>query len=345
MAAWIFSCCDNITNILLQHCVSSQDLLYCIFSYYSKFVKGKMFPLRITRCSLLTNRHNLSAVPTRNSVWETYRHGPGKKYDPPDVSWSKVLRTAFTKQGLLMVTNEMKKMAKEMFEIPMMKVVKPMIVDYHEHFDTDESFKRWRVTCDSAYGDGYSTAKFERSKGGHALFTGVLDNRVPKDGLTMQAGFAGLAGPRQYKYLHVQKFYNWSEYTHLKLRFRADGRTYHVSISVAQNNDDMCWFDTYLYPLYTHGGPYWQEVSIPFIDFIHSNKGFAQDVQTGLQASIVNFVSIIICDKINGPFQIEIDYIGLYQDKSARNYREIPSPYEQYATPQLKLQPKQYSSR
>lgn len=45
------------------------------------------------------------------------------------------------------------------------------------------------------------------------------------------------------------------------VRFRGDGRPYHLVIKPLMNID-VLWNDQYHYPLFTRGGPYWQEVFV-----------------------------------------------------------------------------------
>ena len=59
----------------------------------------------------------------------------------------------------------------------------------------------------------------------------------------------------------------------------SDARTYSVNIHNKQFWD-LTWMDLWQYPLYTRGGPYWQEYVIPYSKFILSSKGCIQDKQS-----------------------------------------------------------------
>ena len=62
--------------------------------------------------------------------------------------------------------------------------------------------------------------------------------------------------------------YDWSHYNTLMLRLRGDGRPYMVVLQMDREYDLM-WFDQYHYPLWTRGGPYWQETFVScFLVFV-----------------------------------------------------------------------------
>ena len=42
---------------------------------------------------------------------------------------------------------------------------------------------------------------------------------------------------------------------------------------------DIWWHDLWTFPLYTRGGPYWQEYRVPFSKFYFAHKGKIQDDQ------------------------------------------------------------------
>ena len=42
---------------------------------------------------------------------------------------------------------------------------------------------------------------------------------------------------------------------------------------------DIFWHDMWVFPLYTRGGPYWQEYRVPFSKFYFSHRGKIQDDQ------------------------------------------------------------------
>ena len=72
-------------------------------------------------------------------------------------------------------------------------------------------------------------------------------------------------------------------------------------------------------------------LQIPFSKFFYSSKGRIQDRQQAIQLNrITNFgFSVAAKNGMDGPFQLEIDYVGLEYDP---NHRE-EFAYEMYQTP------------
>ncbi|ETN69156.1 hypothetical protein NECAME_05373 [Necator americanus] len=92
---------------------------------------------------------------------------------------------------------------------------------------------------------------------------------------------------------------------------------------------DMTWGDSFSYPLHTHGGPYWQYEKIPFSRFFHTVAGRIQDKQYRVHLDDVSSLGIVLMDRIDGDFQLELDYIGVYNDRS--HLEEFA--YETYTLP------------
>ncbi|XP_045581044.1 complex I intermediate-associated protein 30, mitochondrial [Procambarus clarkii] len=192
-------------------------------------------------------------------------------------------------------------------------IVRPGDMDKILVLDSEESLNHWIVTCDSDHCEGYSSASLSVSPTGHGLFSGHISTQVPKDGKTKRAGYCNMRTIRPRKSFRREMYLDWSCYNHLELRVRGDGRSYLVNISTA-GYYDITWNDMFSYVLYTRGGPHWQITRIPFSKFFFNSKGRAQDKQVPIVLHRVVSLGISAGDRVNAPFRLEIDYIGLYND-------------------------------
>ncbi|XP_046435314.1 complex I intermediate-associated protein 30, mitochondrial isoform X2 [Neodiprion virginianus] len=172
-----------------------------------------------------------------------------------------------------------------------------------------------------------SNVSLQLTKSGRGLFSGYLDKRVPKTGNIKKAGYCNINTLRARKSFKREGYYDWHPYNHLVMRVRGDGRSYMLNISTA-GYFDITWNDVYHYALYTRGGPYWQYVKIPFSKFFMASKGRIQDHQEPLPLHNVVSFGITAADKVTGPFNLEIDYIGLLFDPSHKE----ECAYEMYKT-------------
>lgn len=182
-------------------------------------------------------------------------------------------------------------------------------------FNGEESLKDWVLTTDHDNLEGRSKAFFTVSQTNRALFHGHLCTEIPKDGLLTRAGYCNIRSPYNVASFEELLPYDWSSFTHLVLRFRGDGRSYMLVVHYFADYD-ILWNIQHNFPLYTRGGPYWQTAKIPLSKFYSSYKGRIQDKQNEMDTSKVKSFAITIADNIDGPFKLEIDYIGLYYDKN-----------------------------
>ncbi|CAG7730372.1 unnamed protein product [Allacma fusca] len=195
------------------------------------------------------------------------------------------------------------------------------------NFKNKESLEQWTTLADSDHEQGFSKCQLTTSPAGKALFQGFISTTVPKDGRVKKAGYANMKCDRKMKSFYRESYYDWSAYTHLVMRVRGDGRSYILNLSVA-GYFDITWNDIYHYVLFTRGGPYWQFVKIPFSKFVFASKGRVQDIQEEVPLHEIASVGISV-GNIEGPFCLEIDYIGLEVD--AMHTEE--HAYEQYEMP------------
>uniref|UniRef100_F7FW63 Complex I intermediate-associated protein 30, mitochondrial n=2 Tax=Ornithorhynchus anatinus TaxID=9258 RepID=F7FW63_ORNAN len=172
---------------------------------------------------------------------------------------------------------------------------------------------RWTVTSDKTVG-GRSEAFLKMGRNNQsALLYGTLNTEVPRDGQTRYSGYCAMISGIPRGFLDKKESYDWSSFNTLYLRVRGDGRPWMVNI-----REDTDLFHRrhlmYSYFMFTRGGPYWQEVKIPFSKFFLSSHGKVRDGQFRLLADKVATVGFTLADKVNGPFFLEIDFIGVFHD-------------------------------
>ena len=158
-----------------------------------------------------------------------------------------------------------------------------------------------------------------------------MSTTAPQDGRGIRAGYANMKLVTQRKAFRRIKYLDTEYYDAIILRIRGDGRSYHFNIHTREFFD-IHWMDLYSYPLYTRGGPYWQDVVIPFSKFFLSARGFIQDSQQTFDREKVTNVSISLMDQISGPFHLEIESIGMKKLEGPDRLREKLA-YETYKLP------------
>lgn len=180
-------------------------------------------------------------------------------------------------------------------------------------FRGKEDLEKWIVTSDKTIG-GKSEIFLKMAKNNQsALLYGTLSSEAPQDGKSTQSGYCAIVS-RIPRGAFVRKLsYDWSQFNTLYLRVRGDGRPWMVNIrqdtEFIQRKNQM-----YSYFMFTRGGPYWQEVKIPFSKFFFSNQGRIRDGQSPLVVDKISSIGLTLADKVDGPFFLEIDFIGVFTD-------------------------------
>ncbi|XP_012666495.1 complex I intermediate-associated protein 30, mitochondrial-like [Otolemur garnettii] len=180
-------------------------------------------------------------------------------------------------------------------------------------FSGKEDLDKWIVTSDKTIG-GRSEVFLKMGKNNQsALLYGTLSSEGPYDGDSRQSGYCAMISRVPRGAFERRKSYDWSQFNTLYLRVRGDGRPWMVNIKedsdFIQRKNQM-----YSYFMFTRGGPYWQEVKIPFSKFFFSNQGRVRDVQSQLLLDKISFIGFTLADKVDGPFFLEIDFIGVFTD-------------------------------
>jgi hypothetical protein len=108
-------------------------------------------------------------------------------------------------------------------------------------FQAEEELDQWVLTKDSDWGEGYSAAELELHPLGHAVLAGELSTRVPADGRTQAAGYVNISSvPKKSAFAQEKLMEHWTEYTHLTMNLRGDGRKYMINLKVGARHWCAC---------------------------------------------------------------------------------------------------------
>lgn len=300
-------------------------------------IKLLTVPSSGSRCTHLINYNQ-----RRTSFYNKYRHGPSALTNPKPDYW-KWMKEFFSGGGKQFVKEEWERVKAKAVE---RRFPTPMQINQtkiFEHFDTDEAISKWKVWADSDALAGFSKCVLSRSPAGHAHFKGILDTRVPDDGVSQLSGFVCLMGPRRprHKFMQLETCWNWEKYNVFEMKVRGDGRKYNLVLHTGTRHDNIKFYDMFGIPFYTRGGPQWQTITIPFSKFIFTYKGLIQDEQGKLPDKDIKFVAITLQDNITGPFSLEVDYMALRSEYLP--FDEVTA-YENYAFPHIKYRQLQVDS-
>ncbi|XP_044292051.1 complex I intermediate-associated protein 30, mitochondrial [Varanus komodoensis] len=182
-------------------------------------------------------------------------------------------------------------------------------------FRSEEDLKKWVISSDVEIG-GKSEVYLKLGRNNQsAVLYGNLDTTVPQDGETKYSGYCSMRSKPRLVAFNRKSPYDWTSFNSLFLRVRGDGRPWMINIYTdpyfSHHRDDL-----YHYFMFTRGGPYWEEIRIPFSKFIFSTRGRVQDNQHELWLDKISTLGFTLGDKIDGPFQLEIDFIGLLMDRT-----------------------------
>ncbi|VDD94333.1 unnamed protein product [Enterobius vermicularis] len=195
-------------------------------------------------------------------------------------------------------------------------------------FDSPEAIALWNTGCDADEGYGYSHCELVPTDRKTAIFRGYLSTEVVKDGVHERSGWASMKLNLTRAFRRKKYFKRWASFSHLLVKCRGDGRSYKLMLH-CPGMFDITWGNSYSCPLHTHGGPYWQYEKIPFSKFFHTVVGRIQDQQIPVFLKEVSSMAIVLMDRMDGDFSLEIDFIGVCHDRT--HYEEFA--YETYAVP------------
>jgi monofunctional biosynthetic peptidoglycan transglycosylase len=157
---------------------------------------------------------------------------------------------------------------------------------------TDKNVReKWGITNDDVMG-GVSTSKISIGENDVLVFSGNVS-------LENNGGFASLRSPID--------DYDFSDYEGFLLKIKGDGKTYNLSFRSTK------YFTGYNYTQkFQTEKDKWQTINLPFNYF--KLKYYGREVTDSElpDKSSIKQLSILISDKQQGPFRIEIEWIGLY---------------------------------
>ncbi|XP_025025930.1 complex I intermediate-associated protein 30, mitochondrial [Python bivittatus] len=182
-------------------------------------------------------------------------------------------------------------------------------------FRNEQDLNKWVLSSDAEIG-GKSEIYIKLHKNKQsAILYGNLNTTVPRDGVTKYSGYCAMVSKPEVIAFHRTKLYDWSNFNSLYLRVRGDGRPWMINIS-PNKYDSTRMKDVYNYFIFPRGGPYWEEIQVPFSKFFFSSQGRIQDGQYEIWPDRISTLGFTIADKVDGPFQLEIDFIGLLSDQA-----------------------------
>ncbi|XP_022191985.1 complex I intermediate-associated protein 30, mitochondrial [Nilaparvata lugens] len=251
-------------------------------------------------------------------------------FHEPDPEPDKLSTIEHIRRGMTMLKDEVRLWKDEITEAAKTDplTLYPGNVDKVFKFNDAKASESWIATADQDNKDGYSNCEFFIDENGKGVFQGFLNLKIPSDGERTRAGYCNLKSVKKRKSFKRESIFEWGMYTHLVLRVRGDGRSYMINLHTP-GYYDLFWNDMYQFVLYTRGGPYWQVSKIPFSKFFLASKGKVQDLQSSPPLDDISNVSLTMVDRIEGPFKLEIDYIGVELDP---NHTE-ETAYEMYQLP------------
>jgi monofunctional biosynthetic peptidoglycan transglycosylase len=157
-------------------------------------------------------------------------------------------------------------------------------------FEQPGDAANWTVINDVVMG-GVSTSRFTVANPGTAVFSGVVS-------LENNGGFASAnLKPTQF---------DVNGFDGIRFRVRGDGKRYKITLK----NDGAFNGFSYRFEFTTKDGE-WLTVDAPFPSFIPKFMGETTSAPPIDRARIKTF-GFLIADKQNGPFRLEIDWIGAY---------------------------------
>jgi hypothetical protein len=157
---------------------------------------------------------------------------------------------------------------------------------------TEDDPVRWSIVNDGVMG-GRSSSSIDVTEQHTALFTGFLS-------LENNGGFASTRAALESNSL--------SGFDGVTIRLKGDGRRYQLRFRMDGGFDGVA----YQMEFETESGE-WMEIDLPFEAFQPTFRGFVPPRAAPLDASRIRQMGILIGDKNQGPFALEVDWVKAYR--------------------------------
>ena len=158
-------------------------------------------------------------------------------------------------------------------------------------FTRPRDLNQWRPINDTVMG-GISESQLQQTKEGNALFTGNVS-------LENYGGFASLQSQ--------PSDYTFTGYEGIAIRLKGDGKRYKFSLKNSMYLDSI----RYEAAFNTEKGS-WTIVRIPFNTLVPSFRGRILTNEPPIDVSKVKSLGLLISDKQEGTFRLEIAWIKAY---------------------------------
>lgn len=154
-----------------------------------------------------------------------------------------------------------------------------------------KSDDKWRIVNDGVMG-GLSSSTVTVNNEDKISFYGKVS-------LKNNGGFASLRSPI--------KNYKFEKYSGIEIRIKGDGKKYSISMK------ETSYFTGSFYTAnFQTINDEWTTLKIPFTSFALYNFGREVSSNPKIPLNKIKEISLLIGDKQEGPFKVEIDFINLY---------------------------------
>jgi NADH dehydrogenase [ubiquinone] 1 alpha subcomplex assembly factor 1 len=159
------------------------------------------------------------------------------------------------------------------------------------NFQTKDQVKAWNIVNDGVMG-GISSSRFKATSNQTAIFSGNVS-------LENNGGFASVRA--------TIPDINLANQSGLIIRIKGDGKDYSFRIRTDSR------FDGVSYSLnFASKKQEWIEIKLPFSDFLPVFRGRILNNVKKIAPKEIRQIGILISDKQNGTFELEIDWIKTY---------------------------------